>query len=155
MGNYNPIYKSIWQSQRFTKLQPNEKLVYLNLLTNKQVSQSGIYNIMPQYIACDCGLDTKEVINILEKLDKLQMIKFYKDENLIFIHKYFKYTRGMIKNPSILSKALNRERELIDNKEVWQLFDMEFYYELELINEALIKNQSNKNKNDNDNNVSN
>lgn len=61
----------------------------------------------------------------------------------------------MIKNPSILSKALNRERELIDNKEVWQLFDMEFYYELELINEALIKNQSNKNKNDNDNNVSN
>lgn len=77
------------------------------------------------------------------------MIKFYEDENLVFIHKYFKYSKGMIKNPKILDKTLTRERELINNPDVWQLFDMEFNQELELINEALMKYQTNKDNNEN------
>jgi len=147
MGNYNPVYKTIWTSKHFTKLNSTEKLVYLNLLTNRQSTQSGIYTILPDYIACDCKISTDEALKILKKLDELHMIKFWEEENLIFIHKYFKYTKGTIKHPYNLTKTLERERELLNFPEVWELFDMEFSQELHLINEKLIKHQSNKNKN--------
>lgn len=140
MGNYNPVYKSIWQSRKFTKLSSTEKLVYLNLITNKQTSQTGIFNIMPQYVACDCSLDIKEVIEILKSLDNLQMIRFLEDENLIYIHKFFKYTKGMIKNPVTIAKSLLREFELLNNYELQSLFSMEFNHEIHEIEIALQKN---------------
>lgn len=145
MGNYNPIYKALWTSQKFNQLNTTEKLVYLYLLTNEKTQQSGIYSILIKQIACDCELELTEVEQALDKMSELGMIKYWKDTGLLFIHKFFKYSKGMIKSPKNLDGTLKRQRELLKNVEVWELFDTEFENELSLINEALMKHQSNKN----------
>lgn len=68
------------------------------------------------------------------------MIRFLEDENLIYIHKFFKYTKGMIKNPVTIAKSLLREFELLNNYELQSLFSMEFNHEIHEIEIALQKN---------------
>ena len=143
MGNYNPVYKSIWTSKHFNQLASEEKLVYLYLLTNRLTSQLGICSIKPLYIAGDCGLSEATIVKILNKLHKNKMIALWSKENLIFIHKFFKYSKGIIRNPTILAKVLCREYELLDNVRLWELFTVEYNQE---IHEILRKLESNLNK---------
>lgn len=153
MSNYNPVYWSVWTSQKFTQLNPTEKLVYLYLLTNEKTQPSGIYSILLKHIACDCEIELSEVEKTIDRMSHLGMIKYWKDENLIYIHKFFRYSKGMIKNPKNLNGPLKRQRELLKNVEAWKLFDAEFENEISLLNEALMKLQTNKDRNgDNINN---
>lgn len=154
MSNYNPVYKSLWTSQKFAQLDLKAKLVYIYLITNERTQSTGIYQILPKQIACDCDLTAEEVTNALKKFIEVGLIRHWPKENHIFIYKYFKYAKGMIKNPTILNGCLKRQQELINNKEAWELFSTEYKKELEVIDEALIKQQTNKNKNNNNNNFS-
>lgn len=137
MGNYYPVYKTIWTSSSFNALDSNGKLVYLYLLTNNFTTQLGVCRIKPSYIATDCGIKEIEVIKLLKGMHKLKIITFWQNENLIFIHKFFRYTKGTIKSPITLSKVLLREHELLNKPELWELFSAEFSKELFEITNAL------------------
>ena len=119
------------------------------LLTNEKTQPSGIYSILLKHIACDCELQLSEVEKSIDKLSELGMIKYWKGENLIYIHKFFKYSNGTIKNNKILDGTLKRQRTLLNNAEAWELFDAEFEDILIAINDALMKLQTNKDKNEN------
>lgn len=125
-------------------LKPNEKLVFLYLLTNEKTQQTGIYQILPKQIACDCNLDLKTVTDAIDILINNSSITYWENESLIYIHKFFKFAKGMIKKPATLDATIRRQRELIKNAEAWKMFDCEYTEELASINEALINNQSNK-----------
>ena len=133
----------------------DEKYVYLYLLTNEKVKQTGIYNIMLKHIACECGLKLEDVEKIIPKMSDIGLIKYWSDENLIYIPKFFKYSKGMIKNPKILLETINRQKELLSNHPIWSIFDEEYSKEIQVINDLLIKNQTNKDNNNNNNNSSN
>lgn len=149
MGNYNPVYKNIWSDPKFEKLNVPEKLVYLYLITNEKTQQTGFYQIRTNQISCDCGPTIEEVKNALAHLEKIGLIKYWPEQNQIFIYNHFKIAKGMIKNPMTLTNCIKRQRELINNPEAWDLFDKSYKTELDAINEALIKNQTNKNSNQN------
>lgn len=147
MGNYYPVYKSIWTSSCFDKLGNNGKLIYLYLLTNNFTTQMGICRVKPSYIATDCSIDEIEVVKILKEMHKLNIIRLWQDENLIFIHKFFRYTKGTIKSPITLSKTMLRERELLNKPELWELFVAEFnkeLYEVVIALEDLLKKAESK-----------
>ncbi len=147
MGNYYPVYKSIWTSSCFDKLGNNGKLIYLYLLTNNFTTQMGICRVKPSYIATDCSIDEIEVVKILKEMHKLNIIRLWQDENLIFIHKFFRYTKGTIKSPITLSKTMLRERELLNKPDLWVLFTAEFnkeLYEIVIALEDLLKKAESK-----------
>lgn len=137
MGNYFPVYRTIWTSSCFNKLDSKGKLVYLYLLTNNFTTQLGVCRVKLSYIATDCSVDEVEVIKILKEMHKLNIIRLWQDENLIFIHKFFRYTKGTIKSPITLSKTMLREYELLNKPELWELFIAEFNKELYEIITAL------------------
>ena len=144
MSKYNPVYNTIWTSNKFNSLTIRAKFVFLYLLTNERVTQTGIYTIAPKHIACDTELDIHEVEDCIEELEANRLIKFWYEDNLIFIFDNFKFARNTIKNASILSKTIQGQRDLYHNEELWELFDTMHQVILEEINQALIKQQSNK-----------
>lgn len=151
MGNYNPVYKSLWTSQKFNLLDANEKLIFLYLLTNEKVKQTGIYNIMVKHIACECGLMLSETEKAINKMQEIRLIHYWNDENLIYICNFFRFSKGMIKNPKILAETINRQKELLANHSVWNLFDSDYAQEIQSINKALINHQTNNSSSDNSN----
>lgn len=144
MGNYNPVYRSLWSNQRFSGLKPDEKLVFLYLLTNEKTQQTGIYQILLKQIACDCNLDLEPVADAVQSLIDKSLITYWENESLIYIRKFFKFAKGMIKKPATLDATIRRQRELINNPDAWKMFDDEYTEELKSINKALINNQANK-----------
>lgn len=138
MSNYSPVYKSIWTSQKFMKLDAVEKLIFLYLLSNERAQKTGVYVILPKQISCDCDIEVAEVKKALKKFHHLQLINYWEEDNLILIHRYFKYTKGTIKNRTILQKTIARQKELLNHKEAWDLFDMEYSNELAIINDLLM-----------------
>ena len=144
MSNYNPVYKKIWSGNRFNKLSMNSKFIFLYLLTNERVTQTGIYTIAPKHIVCDTELNIQKVKECIEELEANKLIKFWHDDNLIFILDNFKFARNTIRNASVLSKTIQGQRDLYHNEELWELFDTTHHVILEEINQSLMKQQSNK-----------
>lgn len=155
MGNYEPVYKSLWASKKFNLLDANQKLIFLYLLTNEKVKKTGIYNIMLKHIACECGLMLPETADAIKKMQEIGLIDYWDDENLIYIHNFFKFSKGMIKNPKILAETINRQKELLANHCVWDLFDTDYAEEMQAINEALMNHQTNNSNDNSDSNNNN
>lgn len=138
MSNYNPIYHTIWKSIRFNQLSVKSKYVLLYLLSNSNVTQTGIYSIMSKQIACDVDLSIEEVEESLEELEASLIIKYWQDKNIIFIRDNFRFARNMIKNSKILDKIITSQRQLYNIPEMWEMFDSIYSVELEVINKALM-----------------
>lgn len=150
MGNYNPVYKAIWTSQKFQAISPNEKLIYFNLLTNEKTQPTGIYQIMPKQVACDCDLPTADVEVAFEKFIEIGLIQYWAKDNVIYIRNFFKFSKGTIKNPAVLNSAIKRQIELLEHVEAWQLFSEE-YNNIPFINDLLMNHQANNSNNNSSN----
>gem|GEM_PF-4061500 len=152
MSNYNPVYKTIWTSQKFEKLDSSEKLIFLYLLTNDRTIQTGIYQILLKQIACDCDLPILIVEKAFKKFIDVGLIYHWSNENIVYICNYFKFARGMIKNPNMLAKTIKRQTELLKKPEIWQIFFKDYKEIIDSINNSLMNSQTNKSKNSNGNN---
>ena len=143
MSNYNPIYHSIWDSKRFINLDNTTKLIFLYLLSNQRVTQTGIYKIRFEQVACDIGLKVEDVENAFDELEGNALIHYWYDEHILFIVNNFRFARNTIKNATILHKVIESQRQLFNLPELWGNFDTLYSAELEVINKVLIKHQSN------------
>lgn len=133
MGNYLPVYKQIWTSAKFNKLKPNEKLIFLYLITSPMTHNTGIFYMLKKQIACDCDIEINEVTKALTVMNEIGLIRYVENENLFYIFNMFKFTRGTIKKPKLIYITTLRQEQLIQNHEVWQLFkenNLEFYEKL-------------------------
>lgn len=148
MANYLPIYKNLWTSTKFNKLNSNEKLIFIYLISSPLSSNIGIFNILPRQIASDCGLDIDFVEKTIDKMSKIELLQYWKDENLIYIFNMFKFTRGTIKNPTILYKQVLRQEQLIQNHECWQIFKEQYSYFYEEVKEFEEKQNNSDNMED-------
>ena len=133
MGNYLPIYKQIWTSTKFNKLNPTEKAIFLYLLTSPTTHTTGIFPMLLKEIACYIDIDIQTVKTSIEKMEKIGLLVYKEEKNLFYICKMFKFTQGTIKNPKTLYKAILRQEQLIQDHEIWQLFkenNTDFYERL-------------------------
>ena len=155
MGNYKPLYSSIWTDNHFENYSPEKKLLYIFLLTNQYVEKSGIYKVSVRQMAFNTGL-INELIN--ELINDGKILYDFKN-GIIFIKSIFKYQKGVIKNENILTLTIKRNYELVKT-EFWNLFfeiyssdDLINKIKLPLINGSLMAHQLyiNKNKNNDKN----
>ena len=83
------IQTYFWKDPYIEGLQPNEKLLYLYLLTNPQTNLLGVYEISINRIIYESGLTEVTVRKGLERLGNDSKALFY-DENYIIIPNFLK-----------------------------------------------------------------
>lgn len=149
MSNYRPVYgKQLWNNDTFVSVSTEAKIVYFYLLTNPESEITGIQKVRIGRIASDCNLEQEMVQEALYELCGNELITYNDETNFVYIYRYFHFAKGTIKNPSVLAKCIQRQRELALDNDSWELFDYEYPEELLAINKSLMNHQSNKNKNE-------
>lgn len=63
-----------WDDSYVARLSPNEKLVFLYILTNPLTTIAGVYELSTKRASFDTGLSAKEIGKVLEKLEKDEKI---------------------------------------------------------------------------------
>lgn len=147
MSNYRPVYgKQLWNNDVFVSISAEAKIVYFYLLTNPESEITGIQKIRVGRIAYDYDIEQDLVHDALYELCGNDLIVYMDEAKLVYVYRYFHFSKGTIKNPALLAKCIQRQRELIQNKDIWNLFDDEYNDELLSINKVLMNYQTNKDK---------
>jgi hypothetical protein len=113
----------IWRDKDFQNSTPKGKLVFLNLLTNSYIGESGLYKITAKTIKDETGVD----ITTIEKLlaGGLKNVFYDNGTGTVFVAKAYLYNRGG--RPDLVVKSIRTERELTPSP-LWGVFDQ--FYEL-------------------------
>ena len=96
MSKKRYVDTKFWDDNYIIEKDPIEKLLFLYLLTNTLTNIIGIYEISIRRIAFDTGIDKDMVINILERFEKNNKIKY--ENGWIVIRNFIKYQQD---NPKI------------------------------------------------------
>lgn len=70
MAKQRYVQDSFWTDPYIEKLTPDEKLVFLHLLTNPQCNVAGVYELRTKRMAFETGYDQEVIENILSRLER-------------------------------------------------------------------------------------
>lgn len=104
MAKQRFIYDSFWTDSYIETLNPQEKLLFIYLLTNPLCNIAGMYEITNKRISYETGLDLKDI----EKIKS----KFQKDDKLL-IFKEWVVIINFIKNQSLNENVKEGMRRII------------------------------------------
>lgn len=107
MAKQRIISTKIWDDTYFTELNPNEKLIFIYLLTNWLTNLSWIYEIQIKRISYDTWIWIQDIKKIIDKFTEDK--KIYLFEGFIMIKNFIK---NQNLNPSV-KKWIEREISLI------------------------------------------
>lgn len=82
----------LWNDTWFESLNPQEKLLFLYLLTNDRTNMLGIYEISKRKISFETGLTESAVEKGFESFERVSKI-YYTDENYVVIKNFLKHQR--------------------------------------------------------------
>jgi hypothetical protein len=74
--SYRPIDTKMWRDDYLLDLTPNEKLLFVYLLTNDFTTQSGIYKISLNHVQMETGLNQEAILSGLQR--------FHQDEKIVY-----------------------------------------------------------------------
>ena len=69
MAKYRVVNTRFWDDTYVAELSPNEKLIFLYLLTNALTTIGGVYELSLKRAAFDVGLPIRDLRNAFEKLE--------------------------------------------------------------------------------------
>ncbi len=91
------IKDSFWTDPYIEKLSPDEKLVFLYLLTNPLCNVAGVYEARSKRIGFETGYDVEVIENILSRFERDKKILRYNDWIVLVNH-----IKNQSLNPSII-----------------------------------------------------
>lgn len=86
MAKQRYVQDSFWTDPYIEKLTPDEKLVFLHLLTNPQCNIAGVYELRSKRLAYETGYDTEIVENILKRFERDRKVIRHNDWIIIVNH---------------------------------------------------------------------
>jgi hypothetical protein len=86
MAKQRYVQDSFWTDPYIERLTPDEKLVFLHLLTNPQCNVAGVYELRAKRLAYETGYDTEVVETILKRFQKDKKIIRFKEWIVIVNH---------------------------------------------------------------------
>ena len=144
MAKYRQVHLQMWRDSDFQNYSPQEKLLFIYLITNDLTNESGIYEISEKTISNETGIPVGKVVAILgkpianplpthsQRLGKgLKSVTYDFDNHLVFIHNYRKYQNTGGK-PSLILKCIQDEYKKYKNSSLWELF-FELYPEYKMV----------------------
>lgn len=70
MAKNRYVNTRFWDDSYITRLSPNEKLIFLYLLTNPLTTIAGVYELSVKRVAFDVGLSVKEISRTLDQFQR-------------------------------------------------------------------------------------
>ena len=138
MAKYRPIFINIWVcDEKFQDYSIEGKLLFLYLITNSHLNESGIYRITYKTISNETDIPKDKIIKLIKESLK-NNVSYDEKKNVIFVHKFLKYNGSG--NPGLIKKSITRDRGLIKTT-LWKAFDKYYTSDLKYI-ENNIENHS-------------
>lgn len=128
MAKQRNVKDSFWTDPYIEKLTPDEKLVFLYLLTNPQANIAGVYEIRAKRLAYETGYDIEVAENILKRLEKDKKIIRFNDWVVIINHLKHQYLGS--KTAEGVNRIIESTPEQIKtlfNKEIFSTEDSQSY----------------------------
>lgn len=119
MARYRNVHVKIWRDPDFQEYSPSGKLIFIYLLTNPDLGESGIYAVTPKTISRETGLRERQVTDIVTK--QLKNVLYDEPTNTVFLAKYLAYSSLGGRN-DLRWKAIKNERATTPSP-LWKKFD--------------------------------
>lgn len=148
MARFRAIESTFWSDSKVVdKLTPDDRYMFLYLLTNPQTNQLGCYELSISKICYDTAFGKTKVNRILSKLEnELKIIVYDSETNEIFIQNWHKYNWL---NSEKTMKCIDKEFALVKSEKLKAVISplLEKY-----MPHARKNKNKNKNRNKNNNN---
>lgn len=169
MSVFRQIQTTYWEDVYVEDLEPEEKLLFLYLLTNTHTRQCGVYEISIRAISIDTGLSKEDVKKVMDQLIEAGKIQYNDANKEIYIVNWLKYNSAKspkvaslvdkeikdIKTPEFESEVITRCKELeypIKTKyEPKDNVSIGYGYSTDSLSIQERNNNNNHNKNNNNN----
>lgn len=86
------VSTEFWSDTWIEELEPQDKLLFLYLLTNDRTNMLGVYEVSIKKISFDTGLTIERVRKAFEGFERLGKAR-YTDENYVIVKNYMKHQR--------------------------------------------------------------
>lgn len=92
-ANYERTVKSglVWDNPIFESLDALEKLFYFLLITGQETSDTSVYLLSPKKIAYVLDCSKERALELIEKFEKLNLIKYDYETNEVLVLFYFQH----------------------------------------------------------------
>ena len=146
MARYRPVFTDIWVcDDKFQDYSVEGKLLFLYLITNDHLEESGIYKITYKTISNETDIPKEKVKKLIN--EEIKNNVSYDDKNsVIFVHKFLKFSGGG--NPELIKKSIEKGKRLIKTT-LWNKFHNYYTRDLEPLDNILEIFPSNSIPNDN------
>jgi hypothetical protein len=129
MSKYRYIYTEFWKDIYVRKLEEKYKLSYLYILTNTDVTQSGIYAIDVDLFKIN--LPSIDFNDVIEKFSNDSKIKFNNETNEIAIKKWTVWNYSS--SPKVIKLISNQLEFVVDEELINYVYSDELLYNMDLI----------------------
>lgn len=96
-GHYRAILDSFWTDIMIVELEPDEKLMYLWLITNQHLDICGCYQVSHRTIEYETGIPWQRGREIFRKLEELERISYSEQNREILLLKWKSNNEGFFK----------------------------------------------------------
>lgn len=89
MSKLRSLSTAFWSDPWIEELSPNEKLLFIYLVTNSKTNMLGIYEASVRKISFETGLQKEDVVNALKAFERVNKVKY--SENYVIVKNYMKH----------------------------------------------------------------
>lgn len=119
MGKYTPLHKKIWRDKDFKKSSKDGKILFVYLISNESINNSGIYEIPLSTISDETGIGCSTVAQLLAK-GSIRNILYDVENEIVFVVNRRKYSPGG--NPAQVEKGIISEFQQTSKSYLWTHF---------------------------------
>lgn len=140
MARYRLVFTEIWVcDDKFQDYSPEGKLIFLYLITNDHLNESGVYKITYKTISNETDVPKSKVQEVI-KGELSNNVSYDEDNNVVFVHQFLKFNGGG--NPELVKKSIEKDRKLVKTS-LWKQFDNHYTTDLKPIEKPSKKDSSN------------
>ena len=119
MAKQRPIHVCIWDDEDFQGYTPNEKLIFIHLLTNKSVTESGVYPYTFKTISDNTGIEKPEVMKTIKESFQ-KSVEYDSKYALIWVKNRLKHNRAG--NPKMIIRSILGDYRATKRSAIWDSF---------------------------------
>jgi len=119
MAKQRPIHVCIWDDPDFQEFTPEGKLIFIHLLTNKAVTESGIYPYTYKSIEDGTGIERAEVKRMIQEELK-KNVEFDSKYHLIWMKNRLRYNK--IGNPKVVIRSILNDYHAMKRSHFWDQY---------------------------------
>ncbi len=118
MAKYRAVYTKIWKDPDYQEYNAEAKLLFLYLITNDSVTESGIYPLTVKTASHEIGLSIIKVAKLLK--NGLKNVIYDIENRLVFVVNFKNYNRGG--KPQLVERSIANDFEAYHKSFLWSDF---------------------------------